>query len=96
MEKKIYPRSVRNTLLYFETINLPIPFEVTEIRSDYYDTEEQAWCIDVFGMDDENGTTVAYIYDDGAIIPTYKDSLVNKLIVEEIFQLYKTVIFRDS
>lgn len=72
-----------------------IPFEIASVTSEYHDDSEGATCIDVYpANEDEEGVTVALLYNDGRIVPMYRDALSHLSIVQEIFCIMKNEIFK--
>jgi hypothetical protein len=65
----------------------------TEIRNDFYDEEENCWCIDAWKTPDDNeeGSVIAKVYDNGEVVYLDEDAKVDYLAQEVIQETLEMV-----
>lgn len=68
--------------------------EYSEVRIDFFDENENVWCVDAWKTNDQNeeGTVVAKITEDGSVLWTSEDDMDNATLNEYIDDFIKNTL----
>lgn len=72
---------------------------ITEVRSDYYDTEERCYYIDAWVDDNDNGFSVAKVYDSPLSVECIEGKEIyfsDNIVQREIVALIKDILKEEG